>query len=295
MKFSIIVPVYNTEKYLRKCLDSIFKSSYKNYEVIIINDGTKDNSEKIINEYLKKYQNIKYIKQKNMGLSVSRNKGIKESTGDYLLFLDSDDYIDKDLLSTLNTLIKDEDVIRFGLREIYNDKEVNILEDGFNTIDGANAFKKITRYKYIEMAQIYAIKKDYIIDNNYTFEPGIYHEDFELMPRLIYNAKKVKSLSFIGYNYNIHENSIMSDKTKEDKKMQDILYAFSKNKEKIKNKKELSHFYATSVIIKYFSLDQKMQAKYKKQIKDLQVFDYLDTSNIKRKLNKLKYKTKFGG
>lgn len=295
MKFSIIVPVYNTEKYLRKCLDSIFKSSYKNYEVIIINDGTKDNSENIINEYIKKYKNIKYIKQKNMGLSIARNKGIKESTGDYILFLDSDDYIDKDLLSTLNSFIKDEDVIRFGLREIYNDKEVNILEDGFNTTDGVEAFKKITRYKYIEMAQIYAIRKDYIIDNNYSFEAGIYHEDFELMPRLIYNAKKVKSLSFIGYNYNIHENSIMSDKTKDDKKMQDILYAFSKNKEKIKNKKELSHFYATSVIIKYFSLNQKMQAKYKNQIKDLQVFDYLDTSNIKRKLNKLKYKTKFGG
>ncbi len=293
MKFSIIIPVYNTEKYLEKCLDSVFTSSYKNYEVIIINDGTEDNSENLINKYLKKYDNIKYIKQKNMGLSVARNNGIKTATGDYILFLDSDDYIDKELLATLNTFTKDEDVVRFQIREINNDKNNDILEDGFNTCSGNDAFTKIVRYKYIEMAQLYAIKNSYLQKNNYKFLKGIYHEDFHLIPRIIYNASKVKSLSFIGYNYVIRENSIMTDKTKEEQKMKDALYIFENVQDEIKNKKELSHFYATSILLKYFNLDNK--EKYKNKIIELKVFDYLNSDTLKRKLNKTKYKAKFGG
>ena len=96
-KFSIIIPVYNVEKYLKKCLDSVFNQTYKDYEVIVVNDGTKDNSMDIVKDY-----DVKVINQKNQGLSAARNAGVKKATGEYLIFLDSDDYWEKDLLKELS-------------------------------------------------------------------------------------------------------------------------------------------------------------------------------------------------
>ena len=91
-KISIIVPVYNVENYIKKCLDSIFDQTYKDYEVIVVNDGTKDNSMNIVNNY-----KVKIVTQKNQGLSAARNHGVEKAKGEYLIFLDSDDYLDKDL------------------------------------------------------------------------------------------------------------------------------------------------------------------------------------------------------
>ena len=99
---SVIVPVYNVEKYLDKCLDSIVNQTFNNYEIIIINDGAPDNSEAIIKKYLKKYpQKIKYYKKENGGLSDARNMGILKSSGKYLMFVDSDDYIAEDMIEKL--------------------------------------------------------------------------------------------------------------------------------------------------------------------------------------------------
>ena len=87
-KYSIIIPVYDVEKYIKKCLDSVFNQTYNNYEVIVVNDGTKDNSMEIVKNY-----NVITINQKNQGLSMARNNGVKKAKGEYLLFLDSDDYL----------------------------------------------------------------------------------------------------------------------------------------------------------------------------------------------------------
>ena len=110
MKYSIIVPVYNMEKYISKCLDSIFSSTYKNYEVIIVNDGSTDKSDEIIKTYIEKNRNIIYIKEENMGLSTARNNGVSKATGDYIIFVDSDDYIEEKLLENLELNIDNNDV-----------------------------------------------------------------------------------------------------------------------------------------------------------------------------------------
>ena len=102
MKFSIVVPVYNVEKYINKALDSILNQTYNNFEVIIVNDGSTDNSQKIIDKYTKLDKRFKSYKKENGGLSSTRNFGIKYTTGDYLLFIDSDDYIEKDYLEQAN-------------------------------------------------------------------------------------------------------------------------------------------------------------------------------------------------
>ena len=100
-KVSIIVPIYNTEKYLTHCLDSIINQTYKNLEIILVNDGSTDNSKKIIDDYAKKDSRIKAIHQKNSGQSAARNRGLKEATGDYISFVDSDDEINKKFVEEL--------------------------------------------------------------------------------------------------------------------------------------------------------------------------------------------------
>ena len=102
VKFSIIIPVYNVSNYLKKCLDSLVNQTYKNYEAIIVCDKCDDNSEEIVDEYVKKYSTISKIYREKTGLSGARNIGVNKSTGDYLLFLDGDDYFEDNLLEVLN-------------------------------------------------------------------------------------------------------------------------------------------------------------------------------------------------
>ena len=150
IKFSIIVPVYNVEKYIKKCINSILNQTYKNYEIIIINDGSTDKSKKILESY-KNIDNIKIINQTNKGLSVARNIGIKNASGDYLLFVDSDDYIDNDLLENLNKNITDEEIIRFQTRTV--DESYKVLKEynemPFDTTTGNEALVYILKYRAI--------------------------------------------------------------------------------------------------------------------------------------------------
>ena len=101
-KFSIIIPCYNASKYLERCLDSIYNQNYKMFEVIIVNDGSTDNTEDIVNKYRSKYNNIKYLKQDNKGVAIARNKAIELVSGNKFIFVDADDYINNELLSKLN-------------------------------------------------------------------------------------------------------------------------------------------------------------------------------------------------
>lgn len=299
MKYSIIVPAYNVEKYIEKCLESIFKSTYSNYEVIIINDGSTDNTKKIISQYVEKYKNIIYIEQENKGLSEARNEGVKRATGDYILFIDSDDYIDNNLLEVINSNItEDIDVLRYQLNSVYEDVITPYNETGFDVVDGITAFRKITMYKYIEVAPLYVIQKKYYCNNKFSFKKGVYHEDYGLIPLVICTAKKVKSIDFLGYNYVQRDDSIMSnnDIEKMQKKMDDMLLQFNnainylKN---IENSDYVKSFYANSIIDKYNSLDKSLKKKNLKIIKKLKIVDYLNEDTIKHKLKKLIYKLKY--
>ncbi len=115
LKISIVIPVYNVEKYLHQCLKSVINQTYKNLEIICINDGSKDNSLNILNEYLKKDNRIIIVNQKNSGVSSARNKGIRLSTGDFISFIDSDDYLDLNVYEKcVQRIIRDNsDIIIF--------------------------------------------------------------------------------------------------------------------------------------------------------------------------------------
>ena len=233
-----------------------------------------------------------------MGLSMARNNGVKKATGDYLLFIDSDDYVEKNLLENINKNIDDLDVLRYQLNIVYSDKVVPCEEEEFNVIDGISAFEKIVRYKFIEMASLYVINRKYYVDNNFEFEKGVYHEDYGLLPLVIATAKKVKSINYLGYNYVQRDGSIMSsnDTSKMKKKMDDMLFLFTKAikyLDNIPNSQNVKSFYANSIIDKYNSLSDELKKEYIKKIKDLKIISHLSNDSFKRKIKKILYKIKY--
>ena len=293
-KFSIIIPVYNVEKYIKKCLDSIFEQSFKDYEVIVVNDGTKDNSMDIVKEY-----NVKIINQKNQGLTEARNSGAKKATGEYLIFIDSDDYIDKDLLKEINKSLKnDPDIVRFQIREVYEDdkESKDYKETPFTNKNGVEAFNLITKYHFVENAWSYAIKRSYYEDNNYSFKKGTIHEDFGLLPLVIIKANTVNSISYIGYNYLQRKGSIMSQKDyeKTKKKVSDFYNHYKYLIEEINmtklDSKVFKSFISNSLILKICELDNKDYKEYKKILKEQKVFDNLLEDSFVRKIKKLLFK-----
>lgn len=289
-EFSIIIPVYNVEQYIKECLDSVFNQSFKDFEVIVVNDGTKDNSMDIVKNY-----DVKIINQKNKGLSSARNHGVQLAKGKYILFLDSDDYLEKDTLKEIHKSLKNNpDIVRFQIQEINeNHKITKFKEEPFNNLSGEEAFKKIVNYHFVENAWCYAIKRSYYLQGKYMFKEGTIHEDFGLIPLVIIKAPIVNSINYIGYNYRIRNGSIMNnnDYEKTKKKVNDF-YAHYKylveeiDKTKI-NSKIFKSFIANSLLIKICELNKEDYKKYLKKIKEDKVIDNLLSDSIPRKLKKI--------
>lgn len=209
---SIIIPVFNTEEYLGKCLKSCLMQNipYDKYEMIIVNDGSTDNSCKIIEKYKKKYSNIHIINQKNMGLSEARNNGLKIAKGKYIWFVDSDDSIDNNSLSILNKICiyYKPEVITFGAKNYRKNEfiknrpsliESNILLKGISVIESD---------KYQTCATLFIYSRKFLEKYKLKFYPNIYHEDLEFVPRVIFNAESVFSIKKNIYFVNERSGSI---------------------------------------------------------------------------------------
>lgn len=289
-KFSIIIPVYNVENYIEECLDSVANQTYKDYEVIIVNDGTKDNSM----ERAKQYP-FTIINQKNQGLSVARNEGVKIAKGDYILFLDSDDYLQKDTLKQISQALNNNpDIIRFQIKEVFDDKtEKEYFEEPFLNKTGEEAFELITKYHFVENAWCYAIKRDYYIKEKFKFKPGTLHEDFGLIPLVIIKATKVNSISYIGYNYRQRKGSIMNneDYEKTKKKVNDFYNHYLYLKKEINKtnlKKDIfKSFISNSLILKITELRKPEYKEYMKKLKEEKVVNNLIANTIPRKIKKI--------
>lgn len=284
IKYSFIVPVYNTEKYLKKCLDSLVNQTYKDFEIIVVNDGSTDKSSSIISKYQKKYKNIIVIDKENEGLSMARNRGVQKSSGKYIIFVDSDDYVSNKLLEEVDKKIDDSDILRFQIATEDEDytKINEYHEEEFESMCGYDAFKYLSSYHFVEPAWCYVIRKNYYIENKFSFKRGVYHEDFGLIPYVIYKARKVKSVDFIGYYYIQRNGSIMNnnDYKKTVKKAFDMLEQyktmrlFAKN---INRKNNLDDYFlsyiSNSVIVKARELKKDEKKVYINELKKLNVFD----------------------
>lgn len=293
-KFSVIIPVYNTEKYLKKCLDSVFNQSFSDYEVIVVNDGSTDGSIDIINEY--KVELINLEKKETIGPSYARNLGVSKAKGEYILFLDSDDYYEPDLLQKINdSLDSDYDLVRFDIQ--YDKKGIKEKISGSNSTEvynsGIAAFNGICSFSIVESPCCYAFNRKFFLNHGFEFKVGTLHEDFGLIPLVILNSKKVKCIDYVGYNYVIHDNSIMTSNSYDKvlKKANDFLEHFKFLKEECsKINGDLSIFksyIANSVILKATTLKGDDYKKYLKELKKIGAFDMLLSDSFGRKIKKV--------
>ena len=293
-KYSIIIPVYNVEKYIKRCLDSVFEQTEKDFEVIVINDDCTDNSMDIVRKY-----DVNIITTKHVSVSQARNLGVEEAKGEYLIFLDSDDYWEKNLLKNISKSLDNKpDLVRFQARTV-TDKGIknDFHEEEFTGKTGAQAFNIISKFHFVESVWVYAIKREYYLKENFSFRKGMVHEDFGLTPLIVIKANKVNSIDYIGYNYFRRSGSIMNnpnyDWTKQ--KVKDFYYHYlflidEINKTRISNKDVFKSFCANSVIMKICELNNPEYKEYKKRLKNDKVFDNLLTDTFKRRIKKIMYK-----
>lgn len=238
---SIITPVFNSQDFLSKCINSVIKQSLLNFELILINDGSTDNSGIICDEYAKKYTQIKVIHQDNQGVSVARNRGMYESKGEWLFFLDSDDFLSEDSFSTIKDHLNyDYDLFIFETN-VYNNGIISKRSSYTNlTINNTKEFLLTNRIRG-ELWN-YLFKRKIVFDNEIKFVENIrISEDRNFIIKYISLINKVKVINFSLYNYREDNlSSMRRKKTTEDaidhlKSIKDIVLFQNKNNKYINN------------------------------------------------------------
>lgn len=193
---SIILPIYNVEDYLRQCFDSILIDNQFEGEIVCVNDGSTDSSLAICNAYAEKYANIKIISQLNGGLSKARNEGVKNASGDYLMFIDSDDYllpnVINGLVQDINSLIPDVICCNISYKDNSQEFPNNInIPSGIQGIDFVKHMYAQYHYGYPVQVWHYVCNRNFLLDNNLWNKEGFLHEDEDFTPRLLLAAKRV--------------------------------------------------------------------------------------------------------
>lgn len=217
IKLSIIIPVYNVERYIEKCIVSVENQNIEHldYEIILVNDGTKDNSVAIIEQMQAVYPNIKLINKQNGGLSSSRNAGLQKASGDYIWFIDSDDYIDTNVLSAILEKAYNEnlDFLGFGHKEIFEKTGKQVIFNNHLCIRPINNIEYLQQHD-IHISSCYHIaKRSIFIENKLLFTEGIFHEDYEFMLRFYEYCERINFIDISPYNYILkEEGSITSNK-----------------------------------------------------------------------------------
>lgn len=220
---SVIVPVYNVQEYLTNCINSILNQSYKNIEIILVDDGSTDESSSICDSYVKKDNRIEVIHKENGGLSDARNIGIKSAKGKYITFVDSDDYLDENYVKALYILITENnsDIACSGMKKTdsLNDKIINKNEK-INIYNSIDAIKEILYQRNIDnSAPSKIFKKD--LFENILFPVGYAFEDLDTMYKLFLQANKIVSTTNNYYLYYQRQGSILH--TVKDKTINDLL------------------------------------------------------------------------
>lgn len=228
VRLSIIVPVYNVSKYVAKCLDSLLSQDLGSdeYEIIVVNDGSTDNSGDIAQQYADKYSNITLIEQENQGLSGARNTGIKLAKGEYIQFVDSDDYLESNVLKILVDKMDSDnlDILRFNYQNVNERYEVYepykehkpFVDYRDDVCDGLTFLTE--RLGYACYAVQFMIKSELLKHDENLFKVGIYFEDTEWTPRILTQAKKVTSTDLMVYNYLLRQGSITNSVSIEKKR-----------------------------------------------------------------------------
>ncbi len=207
---SVIVPVYNVEEYLEECLESIRKQTYQNIEVILVNDGSTDGSKEICERYCQQDPRFRLINKENQGLSIARNRGVKESNGEYIMFVDSDDVVKENIVEVLLSYMKaDVDLVECNLtqnkEELQKNKPIRVVFEGNSpeSIIKCIAFKEV---KFCAFTKLYRRE----IVEKVPFLEGIIYEDVYTGINYLKYIRKMVAVDLKGYYYRVRPNSIMT-------------------------------------------------------------------------------------
>lgn len=295
---SIIITAYNAEKTIERCINSILENEYNDYEIIVINDGSSDKTEKIIELFAS--DKIKYFSKKNTGVADSRNFGIEKAKGEYITFIDSDDYVSNNYFKNLDKYLKQGIDIIKRKAIIINEKDnekTKIEGPVFGEITGEQAFNELCfKDIYLDTLWSYIIKKNLFTENNLYFEPNKYHEDFGLLPLLILKAKSVISTNDYVYYYVQTDGSIMrdSDDAKTIKKSKDVLYHYDNIIEQTekydisrKTKENVRIYCTNAILLKVKELKGKAQNDFIKELKKRKIYKNIKIRNLKQLIKKI--------
>ena len=216
MRFSIIIPAYNAEAFLPRCLDSIFSQEFDDYEVIVINDGSSDGTAVLLEGYASKYPNMHVLTQSNHGMATARNLGIEVATGEYILFVDSDDELMLHALSNLATQINGEDIVGFGTR-ILNEQTGTTIDFQLSTNDA----KQYSGWEYFNLYRLKSTpvhfvciwqrvyRRGFLEENSLRFAEGLRRAEDDLFTTVaMFHAQSVKTIAAPLYIYHVRKGSI---------------------------------------------------------------------------------------
>lgn len=226
MKLSIILPVYNTGHLVEKAINSLLNLKNIDLEILCMNDGSTDNSWEKLQEIEKKYNQVKLINKQNEGLSMTRNRGIQEASGDYVYFLDSDDWVNTEDFDELLTYCHEGyDIIHGNFSYAYEDGTIKVNKAQLEGIYTGQEFlcQGLLQDKISMASCINIFKRDFLMKYDLLFLPGIYHEDEEFNLRVFSYAERVISKDLTFHMYLQRSNSISNDKSKEAKRFNDVI------------------------------------------------------------------------
>ncbi|MBQ8894627.1 MAG: glycosyltransferase [Clostridia bacterium] len=292
MFFSIILPIYNVEKYLEQCIESILCQSFDDYELILVDDGSKDKSPSICDRYAEKDARIKVIHKENGGLSDARNVGTKLAQGFYIIYIDSDDYvISTSFLNDIYEQIKktESDLILYKFSKYYDDTkklaDCTFSFDFINTFTNSDElwYELVKRDAYYGMAWIKAFRRKIVEENRIQFEKGLLGEDMDWYFDLVLHSKTISAIDCSYIAYRQRSGSITT--TIKLKNLTDFIYILEKWSAKIEQeslsakKKQalmgaLAKYYS-NLLITYTRITDPSKKKFKNQIKRLSfLLDY---------------------
>lgn len=275
--FSVVVPVYNVAQYLKRCLSSLLEQDYQACEILLIDDGSTDDSGKICDQYKGYDQRIVVYHKENGGLSSARNFGIDHATGDYVLFVDSDDYIEKETCQKLEEairMVKEIDVIGYNGVEVQGKNRDSVRNHPVSKMEVTTGGEYLcARYKQRDMcvqSWLYCCRREFLNREGLRFQEGILHEDVEFTPRMLLKAKTVAEIPEPLYHYIVRESSISTHKDRE-KNIRDLFETLDKQCRMAKTlDRNLRKWMKDAALNSYLNMIQEArmyQFQYRKYIK----------------------------
>lgn len=307
IRFSIIIPCYNIEKYISKTLESVLKQTFQNFEIVLIDDGSKDNTGKILDDYSKKDKRIKVIHKINEGVSQARNVGIENAVGEYVYFLDGDDLIENNLLEKANEVFKNNkvEIFSFGFNMIYENGEIKrkYSSEKYNSqIIKSKEFLSLFFNKIIGQNMCSFIVKREVIQDKIFFTKGLERgEDLEFQIKMLLGNNFVYYDKTPFFKYVSRDGSVVQSKVKLNIfNFLEVLENFRKEIEDKKLKKDLEYFFVTYYfyILKEMALKGYTEEVYQQAIQMLKKYEYIlgtlqfefSKNYVKMKILKILYK-----